>query len=127
MLLSTDPAALTLDRPHTLDTDDVLRRLESTADGLGTDETQRRLNLMGPNRLPDPRKANPVVRFLRHFNDVLIYVLLGAAAVTALLGYWIDTAVILGVVVINGFNRFNVAFHHPPVAFTLDKETVAAD
>ena len=101
MLLSTDPAALTLDRPHTLDTDDVLRRLESTADGLGTDETQRRLNLIGPNRLPDPRKANPVVRFLRHFNDVLIYVLLGAAAVTALLGYWIDTAVILGVVVIN--------------------------
>jgi AhpD family alkylhydroperoxidase len=33
----------------------------------------------------------------------------------------------LAVVVINGFNRFNVAFHHPPVAFTLDRDTVAAD
>ncbi|MCK6376688.1 MAG: HAD-IC family P-type ATPase, partial [Zoogloea sp.] len=40
------------------------------------------------------------------FNDVLIYVLLGAAAITASLGHWIDTGVILGVVVINAIIGF---------------------
>jgi AhpD family alkylhydroperoxidase len=33
----------------------------------------------------------------------------------------------LAVIVINGFNRFNVAFHHPPVPFTIDAEAIAAD
>ncbi len=37
---------------------------------------------------------------------MLIYVLLGAAAITALLGHWIDTGVILGVVVINAIIGF---------------------
>jgi AhpD family alkylhydroperoxidase len=33
----------------------------------------------------------------------------------------------LAVVAINGFNRFNVAFHHPPVAFTIETEAAVAD
>lgn len=33
----------------------------------------------------------------------------------------------LAVTIINGFNRFNVAFHNPPVAFTIDQNAVAAD
>jgi magnesium-transporting ATPase (P-type) len=41
------------------------------------------------------------LRFLAHFNDVLIYVLLAAAALTAVMGHWVDTLVILGVAVIN--------------------------
>ncbi len=48
------------------------------------------------------RKAKPGwLRFLAHFNDVLIYVLLAAAALTAIMGHWVDTLVILGVTVIN--------------------------
>jgi hypothetical protein len=35
------------------------------------------------------------------FHNILIYVLLGAAVVTALLDHWTDTAVILAVVVVN--------------------------
>jgi magnesium-transporting ATPase (P-type) len=37
---------------------------------------------------------------MAHFNDVLIYVLL-AAALKAVMGHWIDMAVILAVAVIN--------------------------
>jgi AhpD family alkylhydroperoxidase len=33
----------------------------------------------------------------------------------------------LAVIVINGWNRLNVAFHNPPVAYTFDQEPVAAD
>ena len=38
---------------------------------------------------------------MSHFNDVLIYVLLAAAVLTAVMGHWVDTLVILGVAVIN--------------------------
>ncbi|OGB20941.1 MAG: carbonate dehydratase [Burkholderiales bacterium RIFCSPLOWO2_02_FULL_57_36] len=55
----------------------------------------------GANTLPSPPKRSAVLRFLMQFHNVLIYVLLGAAAVTALLGHWVDTGVIIGVVLIN--------------------------
>ncbi|MDN5571886.1 MAG: cation-transporting P-type ATPase, partial [Propionibacteriaceae bacterium] len=61
----------------------------------------RRLDEHGPNELPEPPKPNPVLRFLSHFNDVLIYVLLVAAIITAFMGHWVDTIVIAAVAVIN--------------------------
>lgn len=33
----------------------------------------------------------------------------------------------LAVIAINGFNRLNVAFHNPPVPFTIDQDQIAAD
>ncbi len=33
----------------------------------------------------------------------------------------------LAVVAINGYNRFNAAFHNPPVAFAIDQSAIAAD
>ena len=41
------------------------------------------------------------MRFLLHFHNLLIYVLLVSAFITALLGHWVDTTVILAVVVLN--------------------------
>jgi calcium-translocating P-type ATPase len=46
------------------------------------------------------------MRFLVQFHNVLIYVLLGAAVVTAALQHWIDTGVILAVVVANAIIGF---------------------
>jgi len=86
---------------HALTADEALRRLESTPHGLSEAEAQRRLQAHGPNLLPVPRAAGPLLRFLRQFHDVLIYVLLAAAAVTASLGHAVDTGVILGVVLLN--------------------------
>ncbi len=45
-------------------------------------------------------------RFLYQFHNVLIYVLIAAGAVTAILGHWVDASVILGVVVINAVIGF---------------------
>jgi magnesium-transporting ATPase (P-type) len=86
---------------HHLATGDVLERLGVDGDGLTATEAETRLARHGPNRLPQPRRKGPVRRFLARFNNLLIQVLLGAAAVTALLGHWIDTGVILAVVLIN--------------------------
>jgi len=46
------------------------------------------------------------MRFALQFHNVLIYVLLAAAVVTALMQHWIDTAVIVAVVVINAVIGF---------------------
>jgi magnesium-transporting ATPase (P-type) len=74
----------------------------------GLDETgaRQRLAHYGPNKLPEPKRAGPLGRFVRQFHNVLIYVLLAAGATTALLGHWIDTAVILAVVMVNAIIGF---------------------
>jgi magnesium-transporting ATPase (P-type) len=83
------------------DVDDVLERLGTDVDGLSANEAAERIDRFGPNRLPEGEKESALKRLLRQFHDVLIYVLIVAAVVTAFLGEWIDTGVILAVVVIN--------------------------
>ncbi|MDY0022479.1 cation-transporting P-type ATPase [Arenimonas caeni] len=86
---------------HTRDIEGAIQALFARADGLAGEEAARRLQVHGPNRLPEPARTHPALRFLRQFHNILIYVLLGAAVVTALLGHGVDTAVILAVVLAN--------------------------
>ncbi len=87
--------------PHALSAEDVVQQLESQQDGLTNKAAADRLEKVGYNRLAEPEKEGLLKRFFKHFHDVLIYVLLVAALTTALLGHWVDTGVILAVVVIN--------------------------
>jgi len=86
---------------HVLSTDETMQLFSVDQYGLDQDEAASRLELYGPNRLPPPKRRGPLQRFLSQFNNVLIYVLLSAAAVTAALAHWVDTGVILAVVLIN--------------------------
>jgi calcium-translocating P-type ATPase len=86
---------------HSLAAEDVLCRIGSDPSGLSAAESAKRLADHGPNRLPEARQIPAFLRFLAHFHNVLIYVLLGAAAVTAALQHWVDTGVILAVVLAN--------------------------
>ena len=45
-------------------------------------------------------------RFLRQMDDVLIYILLAAAALKAIIGDWVDFGVILAVALLNGVIGF---------------------
>jgi magnesium-transporting ATPase (P-type) len=87
---------------HARPAEQVLADLGTTPRGLDDAEARRRLEQHGPNRLPERAPVHPLVKFLRHYHNVLIYVLLAAALVTALLDHWIDTWIILAVVVVNG-------------------------
>jgi magnesium-transporting ATPase (P-type) len=92
---------------HALVPDAVLDTLHtSSRDGLDSGEVAARLQRHGHNRLPPPRRRGPLLRFLLQFHNVLIYVLLAAAAVTALLDHWVDSGVILGVVLLNAVIGF---------------------
>lgn len=69
--------------------------------GLGDEEVAERLRRHGPNRLPAPKPRSALRRLAAQFDNLLIYILLGAAAITALLGHLVDAAVVLLVVIVN--------------------------
>ena len=87
---------------HNLTVETALERLNTTGAGLSSSEAARRIEAHGLNALPSVARNALWQRLMEQFNNLLIYVLLAAATVTAALGHAIDTAVILGVVVING-------------------------
>ncbi|MFB0936912.1 MAG: HAD-IC family P-type ATPase, partial [Propionivibrio sp.] len=91
---------------HALSPDTVLAEQQTGDTGLNSAEAAQRLAVHGSNRLTPPKRRGPLLRFLLQFHNVLIYVLLGAAAVTAALGHWVDTSVIFGVVFINSLIGF---------------------
>lgn len=86
---------------HAKDAGTVLAQLGVSHSGLSTSEANRRLLESGPNRLPQAPAPSAFFRFLQQFNNLLILILIGAAVITGLLGHWLDTVVILAVVMVN--------------------------
>lgn len=84
---------------HTLSTGELLARLQTTADGLNSEQVQRRREIFGPNDIARVRRPSAVVRYLGHFKNVLVLILLFAAIVSAFVGE-IKSAIIIFVIVI---------------------------
>ncbi|MGE5779180.1 MAG: HAD-IC family P-type ATPase, partial [Hyphomicrobiales bacterium] len=91
---------------HSLPLSEVLAETVSSDRGLTAAEAESRLRRYGPNRPRPPKRRSALVSFLLQFHNVLIYVLLGSAAITAAMQHWVDTAVILGVVIVNALIGF---------------------
>ncbi len=91
---------------HALTVEDALTAYEVDSDGLTEADARERIKKFGPNRLAAPKQRGLLVRFFSQFHDVLIYVLLGAAVMTAFLEHWVDAQVILAVVLINAIIGF---------------------
>jgi magnesium-transporting ATPase (P-type) len=84
----------------------ALRHLQTAPAGLSAAEAAARLATHGRNKLPEAPKRGPLIRLLLQFHNILIYVLLGAAVITALLGHLVDAGVILVVVIVNAVIGF---------------------
>ena len=97
--------ATTPDQPrpawHARSTEQVMQKLGCDSSGLDSPAASERLERFGPNTLEQAKRSSALVRFFRHFHNILIYILILAAVGTALLGHWVDTGVILAVVLIN--------------------------
>ena len=91
---------------HAVDGSDVLKAFRSDASGLSGAEAANRAGIFGPNRLKEAAARSPVMRFLSQFHNLLIYVLIGAAATSLFLGHRTDAAVILAVVLLNAVIGF---------------------
>ncbi|MGD1983632.1 MAG: HAD-IC family P-type ATPase, partial [Chromatiaceae bacterium] len=91
---------------YALGVPEVLGRLGSSTEGLTEAESAQRLSEYGPNRLTPPEPRSALLRFFSQFDNLLIYILLGAGVVTVMLGHFVDAGVIFGVVLINGVIGF---------------------
>ena len=92
---------------HAISADEVVKRLATSGEkGLDASEASTRLQKYGPNRLPEGKKRGPFMRFLAQFNNILVYVLLGAGFTKLMLSLWVDAAIIFGVVVLNALLGF---------------------
>src|SRR5262245_10739378 len=92
---------------HAISADEVLKRLATNGEkGLDAAEASTRLRKHGPNRLPEGKKRGPLIRFLAQFNNILVYVLLGAGFIKLMLSLWVDAGIIFAVVVLNALLGF---------------------
>lgn len=92
---------------HVMPAQETAARLEvDPAEGLSEDEVRQRRVRFGANRL-SPAKPTPLWWvFLRQFHQPLIYILMAASLITAVMGEWVDSGVILGVVIVNAIVGF---------------------
>ena len=87
---------------HALTVEEVTRTTDvDTERGLGDDAVAKRRAQFGENRLDPPKQTSALMRFMLQFHQPLVYILLGACAVTLVLQEWADASVIFGVVIIN--------------------------
>src|SRR6516225_1112658 len=92
---------------HAMAVDEVVRRLTTDIEkGLDAGEASSRLQKYGPNRLPEGKKRGPFMRLLSQFNNILVYVLVGAGFIKLMLNLWVDASIIFGVVILNALLGF---------------------
>ena len=68
--------------PHNTSQEELLKELRTSAAGLSSQEARQRLERYGENKLAEKRKKTNLQRFLDQFKDVMILILLLAAAVS---------------------------------------------
>jgi len=100
----TNPSGL--DDAHARPASEILTALDATAMGLSSSEAAVRLSRLGPNSLPGAKPRPAILRLLAQFNNALIYFMLAGAGAAAALGHYVDTGVILAVVIVNAIVGF---------------------
>jgi cation-transporting ATPase F len=74
--------------------------------GLDNQEVTRRHGEFGKNVITQRKGTHPIILFLMQFNQPLVYILLFASIITAILKEWADSSVIFGVVLVNAIIGF---------------------
>lgn len=83
------------------DKDEVLALLNSSIDGLTSEESEVRLSKYGENKLFEKKKKSPIVVFLEQFKDLLVIILMIAAIISGATGEWAGMGVIFAVIILN--------------------------
>lgn len=84
-----------------LETDTVIKKLESNKDGLTSQEANIRLEKYGLNELTEKAKPSNIYKFLMQFTEPLTVLLIIAGIVSLVIHDIIDAAVIFFVVILN--------------------------
>ena len=96
------PSKIRLSTFHQLSTPEVVKYFNSNLDrGLSPEEVARRYEQYGQNELQFKPGKPAWLKFLLQFHQPLLYILLIAGGIKAILGSWTHAAVIWGVALIN--------------------------
>ncbi len=89
---------------YTQTSEEVLKNLDTSIEGLSTAQAQERLATYGRNELEEGEKRSLLAKFLDQFKDLMIIILLAAAALSVItegMDGLTDAIIILAVVVLN--------------------------
>lgn len=86
---------------HTKTFSDIYDALNTGERGLTKEETTRRIQEYGLNKLPEAKVDSLLVIFLRQFRSPLIYILLTASMIVFAMGETVDGSIILAVLLFN--------------------------
>ncbi len=90
---------------------EVLTEVESFKKGLTDDEALARLKVNGPNKIAEEEKNKTLKLFLRNFNSLLIYILMGSAVISILSNHLVEFIVICVIIIFTGFFGFIQEYH----------------
>ncbi|MBS7269837.1 MAG: HAD-IC family P-type ATPase, partial [Candidatus Freyarchaeota archaeon] len=86
---------------HSMPTEEVMKILETSPQGLTKEEVSRRQQIYGPNKIEEVKKLSTLRLFLRQFQNALNYILFIAIIISLIGAHIIDAMVILIIIFIN--------------------------
>ena len=84
---------------------ELLQQLQTTPQGLMSDEVQQRLLRYGSNLLKPKKKSDALTLLLAQFKSPIILILIFAAGLSLFLRDPIDAVIILVIVLVSGFRH----------------------
>jgi len=91
---------------HQKDTNEAIEALNSSIQGISSEEALKRLQEFGTNELKEKKKKTPLMMFLDQFRDFMILVLIAAAVISGIIGEPSDTIAIAVIVILNAIIGF---------------------
>ncbi len=92
--------------PYQQAVEEVFSHFRTSLSGLCPEEAENRLRQYGPNELETRTAVHPLLIFISQFKSFIIYILLFAVAFSLLIGEYVDTLIILVILLTNAFIGF---------------------
>jgi Ca2+-transporting ATPase len=86
--------------------EEVLKHFSSTINGLSDREAEERLARYGPNEIRRDREISPIKILLAQFNSFIVYILIAAVFMSVILQEYIDSVVIIAILIVNAILGF---------------------
>jgi len=93
-------------RWHALELEEVLKKLDTSLEGLTSDEARKRLEKYGPNEIKTEKGISPWRILLGQFESPLVLMLLLATGLSVLIGELTDAITIVAIVIASALLGF---------------------
>jgi H+-transporting ATPase len=100
---------------------ELMKRLDTSGDGLSGEEVQRRLEKYGYNEIEE-KKQSPILKFLSYFWGPIPVMIMIAAILSAVLRHWPDVGVIMVLLLMNAVVGFREEYQADSAIAALKKQ-----